>query len=152
MKSATSFLLISFLLLANAYGCPSSNGDEIEIMGRLKIEIYPGAPNYEDIIEGDKPEKCWFVVLNKSICFSPDNEFLSEEIALTKIQLIFNGSEQQLREGKIYFINGVTVPAHTGHHHSDVLLNVKSIKELQLVTSPENAKKRPSLVNKGFSL
>ena len=130
MKLTISFILISIFFLANAYGCPSCNGDEIEITGILKIEIFPGAPNYENIAEGDKPEKYWFVVLNKSVCFSPDTEFLSEEVALTKMQLIFDSSEQQLKEGKKYFIIGFTVPAHTGHHHSDVLLRVKSIKEL----------------------
>jgi hypothetical protein len=124
------FFFCFFLFLANAYGCPSSSGAEIGVTGVLKIEIYAGAPNYESIVKGDKPEKYWFVVSSKSVCFSPDGEFLKEEAVLVKIQLILDGFEGQLKEGGKYFVQGVTVPAHTGYHHSDVLLHVTSVKAL----------------------
>jgi hypothetical protein len=130
MKIILLSILSSFILFTHAYGCPSCSGDEIEVTGVIKLEVFPGPPNYENIAEGDIPENYWFAVFDKSVCFSPDNEFLSEEVALTKIQLMFDGSDNQLEEGKKYFIKGITVPAHTGHHHSDVLLQVKSIEKL----------------------
>lgn len=124
-------LILSFLILStSAWGCPSCNGDEIEITGIVIKEVFPGPPNYENIVDGDKPETYWFIVLDKNICFSPDDEFISEEVSLNKLQLLLDRSEHPIIEGNKYIINGITVPANTGHHHSDVLLKVKSIRGL----------------------
>ena len=126
----TILLIIIFFLTisANTFGCPSCDGDEIEVSGVIIKETFPGPPNYESVEVGDKPETCWFILLENSMCFAPDGEFLDKEVVTKKIQLVQSG--YKFIEGKKYLIKGTTFPQHTGHHHSAVLLEVKSIKEL----------------------
>ena len=121
--------IILFLTISSyVFGCPSCDGDEIEVSGVVIKETFPGPPNYESIEDGDKPDICWFIVLEKSMCFSPDGEFLDKEVVINKIQLV--KSSYKFIEGEKYLIKGITFPEQTGHHHSAVLLEVKSIKEL----------------------
>jgi hypothetical protein len=126
----TILLIIIFFLTitANVFGCTSCDGDEIEVSGVVIKETFSGLPNYESIEYGDKPETCWFIVLEKSMCFAPNGEFLDKEVVINIIQLV--KSNYKFIEGKNYLIKGITFPQHTGHHHSAVLLEVKSIKEL----------------------
>ena len=123
-------LIILFFLVTtpNVYSFPSCDGDEIEVSGVVIKKTFPGPPNYESIENGDKAETCWFIVLEKSISFSPDGVFISKEVVVNKLQLV--KSNYKFIEGKKYLIKGVTFPGHTGHHHSTVLLEVNSVKEL----------------------
>lgn len=126
----TILLIIIFFLTitVNVFGCPSCDGDEIEVSGVVIKETFPGPPNYENIEDGDRPETCWFIVLENSMCFAPDGDYLDKEVVIKKIQLVQRS--HKFIEGKKYRIKGITFPEHSGHHHSAVLLEVKSIKEL----------------------
>jgi len=128
MRTILLIILFFFTITPNVFGCPSCDGDEIEVSGVVIKETFPGPPNYKSIENGDKPETYWFILLEDSICFSPDDEFLSEEVVINKLQLV--QSNYNFIEGKKYIIKGITFPRHTGHHHSAVLLEVKSIQEL----------------------
>ena len=128
MRTILLIILFFLTITSNVLGCPSCDGDEIEVSGVVIKETFPGPPNYESIENGDKPETCWFIVLEKNMCFEPDGEFLDKEVVINKIQLV--QSNNKFIEGKKYLIKGTTFPQHTGHHHSAVLLEVKSIKEL----------------------
>lgn len=127
-------LFIFSLLLVSpvVFGCPAGSDADIKVIGKISLEVLPGPPNYESVKTGDKAEKYWFINLKKSVCFSPDSEFMDSEVSLSKLQLILYKLQDidNLKEQKMYEVEGITEAAHTGHHRTKVMIIVNSIKEL----------------------
>ena len=124
--------ILSLFISTGAYACPSESGAEITISGVTSIEVYPGPPNYESIDSGDRAEENWFVTLEKPMCFSRDQDFMNSEVTINKLQLLLYKIKGKitLKEGKKYQFTGITVPSHTGHHRTKVMLEVKTIEVL----------------------
>ncbi len=127
------FVALLFIIISNSvFACPSGGGDAIKVIGAVTFEIFPGPPNYENIEEGDRPEKYWILTLNEPMCFSPDPDFMETEVTINKLQLLLYKlrGEVKLKQGTKYEFFGITVPAHTGHHKTKVMLEVESYKKL----------------------
>lgn len=141
MSKSIVLVLLSVLLLfaSGAYSeeCLHYDPEEVEISGVIAMKTFPGPPEYESIEEGDKPETVWILNLLSPICVLADEE--DELINVTEkdiraIHLVLDGkqykkyghlvSKKVIATGKLYH-------SHTGHHHTDVLMIVLGLKEVQ---------------------
>jgi Domain of unknown function (DUF4431) len=136
MKEAEMKLLVSLLLLfgggfsPNAQmpqDCLSYDPTTVTLKGKLSRKTFAGPPNYESVKKGDAPETYWILHLTRPICVSGDEP----EKNVSDIQL-FLSEEQYARHkdllGKRVVVSGKLWHASTGHHHTNVLLNVAGIK------------------------
>ena len=97
-------------------------------------KTFPGPPNYESIERGDKPEVLWWLVLSQPICMEEDVKEPSLSPAqkdIRKIQLVFrDAAAYETHEklvGKTVVAKGTLFGAHTGHHHTGLLLTVTTL-------------------------
>ena len=103
------------------------------ISGILVSKTYPGPPNYEDIKKGDQPETGWYLKLAEPICLvgTLGDELNSEDVAgVSAVQLVLTHNEYVTHArlvGKRVMATGTFFRAHTGHHHTPVLLTVTSL-------------------------
>ncbi len=104
----------------------------IELTGNTKRVTFPGPPNYESIEEGDKPERYWVLYLPNPICVDgdPDNEMNEAEQNVRSLQLIIRDYDKYNNLlGRKVTVTGELMHGFTGHHHTDVLVNVKDMKK-----------------------
>jgi len=126
------FLLIFLSALCVAQleiaGCKSYGPASVSLHGTLRRQTFPGPPNYEDVHKGDKPELFWLLKLDSPICVAQDKgepdlnprqkDVREVELVLTKEQV---GRANALLGKRVVAI-GTLFGAHTGHHHTPVLL------------------------------
>lgn len=145
MKAVVSSLLFLLLnLSAQAQSaCLKYEPAVVSLSGTVTLKTYPGPPNYESVADGDKPEKGWYLRLQKPICTvedasDPEMPYEAEanvsELQLVLIGKLYEQYKSQLRVGSQLKIMGTLFHAHTGHHHTPVLLEVKTIEP----TSPKS--------------
>ena len=140
IKRLLLLLLLPILLIATAHDAASQNclsyeSDGVKLAGRIKIMTFPGSPNYESVKKGDQPEVAWVLRLSRPACVKAgqDNEFDVAESNVTDIQLVLEPEEftkwRVLAQSSApVFVTGKLFHAHTGHHHTAVLMEVTSIK------------------------
>lgn len=128
-------LLVATVSGAAAQSCLSYESSDVKLSGKIKIMTFPGPPNYESVKKGDQPEVAWVLRLSKPACVKAgqDNEFDVAESNVTDIQLVLEPREftkwRVLAQGSApVFVTGKLFHAHTGHHHTPVLMEVTSIK------------------------
>jgi hypothetical protein len=98
------------------------------------MQTFPGPPNYESIKEGDQPETSWILVTNKSYCGQGEDLVNTGKIIIEKNQNRFQlvltpelyQQEKKLLNKKV-LVNGSLFFAHTGHHHTPLLIEVSKI-------------------------
>jgi Domain of unknown function (DUF4431) len=107
--------------------CPSYAPERVVLKGTVKRQTFPGPPNYESIANGDRVETIWVLHLAQSICVSANAEW-EHESRVSDVQLVFSGNEYEkpLVDRKVV-ATGTLYHAHTGHHHTKVLLTVSII-------------------------
>lgn len=123
------FLFLTLIsAVANAEQCVSYKNTEIT--GTLYKDTFAGPPNYESIADGDKPETYFLVKLVKPVCVDGGagaDELEGNFTDIKNIQLVLNGEStyDSLRTslGKPVKCTGNLFSAHTGHHHTEVLLS-----------------------------
>jgi hypothetical protein len=122
-------LLMLFSVSAHAADCASYAG-ETTLTGKLIRRTFPEQPNYESIAKGDKAASHYFIVPPQPICVTKGENgdgLEPAEPAGARIQLVFfdGDSYDRLRPylGKQVGCRGKLYHAHTGHHHSAVLLS-----------------------------
>ena len=140
VKRTLLLLLLPILIIATvsdaaAQGCLSYESSGVRLAGRIKIMTFPGPPNYESVEKGDQPEIAWVLRLSRPACVKAgqDNEFDEAESNVTDIQLVLEAQEftkwRVLAQGRApVVVTGKLFHAHTGHHHTAVLMEVTSIK------------------------
>ena len=102
----------------------------VELEGTLVIKTFFGPPNYGEDPETDEKEETRILSLDKPINIRSKDEndpvLGPTESDVREVQLVFDG---KLRKwvGKKLIVKGTLFHAHTGHHHTDVLLAVESI-------------------------
>jgi hypothetical protein len=112
----------------------------IELTGIMKQVTFPGPPNYQSVREGDKPERCWVLYPQKTICVDgdPNNTINVAERNVKSLQLIINGYDKyRSLLGQKVRVKGELMHAITGHHHTSVLINVKEIRKAQQQNQPD---------------
>ncbi|KTD77164.1 DUF4431 domain-containing protein [Legionella waltersii] len=138
MKYLWCFIVgvFSFSTVAQAEGCILA-GQATQLQGKISIETFPGRPNYESIKDGDEPEVYWILTTKKPYCgqgvgFNDEGQEITQiEKNQTRFQLIL--TPEQYKQWKALLPNNVTVEgsmmmAHTGHHHTAMLLQVTNMK------------------------
>jgi hypothetical protein len=122
----------------------------VELRGVLRSEAFPGPPNYESVTAGDKAETYFFVVPAAPLCVRQDHTFGLEPAAagVRRIQLIFFdlSAYDKLRPflGKEVRCTGKLIGAHTGHHHSEVLLTNSECNAAQPVAPEGRSAGKPA--------
>ena len=125
--------LILLLLLTThqaSQQCVSYEPDAVVLKGTIKQHTFAGPPNYESVAKGDRSEQVWVLHLAEPICVSASADW-EKETNVSDLQLVFaNGRKQYGKSllGRRVAVNGTLFRAHTGHHHTKVLLTVSAIK------------------------
>ena len=135
------FLLLALLVTLPALSteateqCITYEPNTISLYGRITRKVFAGPPNYENVAKGDEAEQVWVLRLNRPVCVAASAQW-EAEANVSEIQLVFGeGSSQYNRYesllGKKVVAKGRLFQAHTGHHHTKVLLTVRSITRLK---------------------
>ncbi len=106
-------------------------GQEIELIGFVWREAFPGPPNYESF-ETDSIETYWMFVLPEEIAlFTSDLEYggIFKIEGIKKLQLLVN--PEFYKENKHIVLTNINIKgklycSRTGHHHGDALFEVIS--------------------------
>ena len=106
--------------------CVTYEPDEVVLKGTIQRHTFPGPPNYESIAKGDRPERYWLLHLAQPICVSASSQW-EKETGVSEVQLIITKYDKTL-VGRKVVATGTLFRAHTGHHHTKVVLTVSSIR------------------------
>ena len=115
-----------------AQKCVAYEPDTVSVTGTIKRRTFAGPPNYESVARGDQPEQVWVLRLARPICVSASGD--QEEKNVSDLQLVFTDAEKDYQRyrsfvGRRVTVNGRLFHAHTGHHHTTVLLTVNGISK-----------------------
>jgi hypothetical protein len=123
--------LFIYTAYASAQGCLSYEVAGVRLTGTISRKTFPGPPNYESIRRGDEPETYWILHLARPICTvaAPDND---AESNVNAIQLILAPKQYALYKKFVggrarVRVTGKLLHAITGHHHTQVLLELTSM-------------------------
>lgn len=138
MKNFTKYAFMLMVLLNSTaasalvdIACFKYEPAMVTLIGILQIRVYPGAPNFISIEAGDEPETSYSIVLKPPICtitkeetWMLGHERISEvQLAVSKLQ--FGQLDANL--GKVVTVKGSLFEAFDEHHHTPVLMDVKSL-------------------------
>jgi hypothetical protein len=105
----------------------------VKLSGKVVKEVHPGRPNFESVEKGDEKETCWYLHLGEPVCVKGGEEnslYNSPESNIRKVQLVLSSNQYktyQTMENKNVIVTGQLFHSHTGHHHTPVLLTVKTM-------------------------
>lgn len=105
--------------------------ETVELDGRLVIQSKFGPPNYGEQPKTDEKVRVPVLVLKNPVSMLPSQEegYNSPPVyRITQIQLAFSGTAYKNLIGQNVVVTGSLFHAHTGHHYTDVVLNVRSIE------------------------
>ncbi len=105
----------------------------VTLTGVLDTRIFPGAPNYESVNKGDRPNKVWLIKLPRPISMDPDPASFNEvETGIKEIHVLLTElkGENTLKKhmGETVTVTGTIFHAHTIHHPLPLLMDVKSYR------------------------
>lgn len=115
---------------AAANGCISVAEDAtpVQLSGILSQHVYPGPPGYEDVAQGDTPERTFVVTLPEPVCIDDGGDFADPDTHFDAVQVAANDPRvrQRLRRaiGTRVTLSGEGFAAHTGHHHLPLVVLV----------------------------
>lgn len=96
---------------------------EVELIGTVRFQIFPGPGNGCSIEGGDSVERCWYVTVESAqvphTWQFPD--LLGEKITIDWVK------DENLIDQKVV-VRGTLFNAHTSHHHTSLLMDMKSIQ------------------------
>jgi hypothetical protein len=115
--------------------CLSYEPAVVTLSGSLVRKTFPGPPNYESVKKGDKPETSWFLDLTEKVCINEDKaepDLNPKESGIHEIQLVLRPEQYQQNKrmvGRKVVATGTLFGEHTAHHHTPVLLAVRTLHE-----------------------
>jgi hypothetical protein len=109
----------------------------VKLKGTIEPQTFPGPPNYDSVRKGDAAENVWVLTLDSPICTlagkpDPDgSQYQPAENSVGKIQLTFTRAAmydkyRQFVGGPV-IVSGALWHAYTGHHHTNVMLQVYDV-------------------------
>lgn len=109
----------------------------VNLSGIIQFKTYPGPPNYTDVKKGDAREESVYLKLNHPIDVAvnqgvPQDDLMNiPEKNVRSIQLVINQNPNPnlIKEGEHVTVTGTLFHGHTGHHHTAVLMEVKSVNK-----------------------
>jgi hypothetical protein len=117
--------------------CLSYEPSVVKVAGTLGRKTVPGPPNYESVSNGDRPETYWFVQLSRPVCVGEDEKEPDLNPAkkdVRSIQLVLTPDAYAACKelvGKRVVASGTLFGAITGHHHTPVLLTVRTLSAVK---------------------
>lgn len=126
-------LAAALLLLAawSAECITLASDSHLSFDGRLTFEVFPGPPDYQSVDDGDSPEPTYILLLAKNICIDDGGQFADPADQFNSVQLFTTNAAlwEKLKsfKGTHVTVTGSGFPAHTGHHHAPLVLEVESI-------------------------
>lgn len=104
----------------------------VELKGRLSVKTFYGPPNYGENPDTDSKEALPILILSKPVSVrgnpDPNSAFDTQSVeGVRKIELVLTKPFKQFI-GKTVIVKGTLFHAFTGHHHTDVLMQVRSIR------------------------
>ena len=108
----------------------------VTISGKISRETFFGAPGYGENPETDAKEERYLLVPDQpiNVIGEPDPEDDSKESKynVSKIQLIYDEKTIDIGKylGSKVELTGTFFGAHTGHHHTPVLMDVTNLKAM----------------------
>jgi hypothetical protein len=131
------FLCFGYLCVAQGTStstCLSYAPEVVMVVGTLTPKTFPGPPNYESIRNGDRAETDWLVELHSPVCVTEDKadpDLNPSQDRVIEMQLVLDPAAYKTYKrliGRDVIVSGTLFGAHTGHHHTPVLVTVKSIE------------------------
>jgi Domain of unknown function (DUF4431) len=138
------FYILIFLGSCTAYTskskpiekCFNYEPEKVQLEGQLYEKMFPGPPNYTDIKEGDKKEVYWLIKIPNGFCVNNTaDDWAGKLVNQTDVQLVimpelidWYETKKSLLEQKV-IVNGTLFPQMSGHHRTQVLINVESLEK-----------------------
>jgi hypothetical protein len=140
--------ILTFLISCTAYApktqtpelgeiCFNYEPEKVQLKGQLYKKSFPGPPNYTDVKKGDEEEVFWLLKTTIPFCVNENERIWGEkQTNLSDVQLII-GSETGFYKSKRSLLNkkvivtGTLIPQITGHHKTEVLIDVHSLDEVK---------------------
>jgi hypothetical protein len=143
MRKELPMILLILAFAAQALAAPPCLKYEpeiVELKGQVKRVVFPGPPNYESVKDGDQPEPYYVLFLSKGVCVQGDtkDEINSEtEKDIKSMQLMISDYKKyRPLLGKNVTVKGQLMHSHTGHHHTNVLVQVESMTATNTPVEP----------------
>lgn len=116
-----------------AEGCirVSDPRPKLSVSGRLTLQLFPGAPNFESIAAGDVEEQTFIVELPHAACIDDGGDFADPAEKFVTVQV--SGAQDRLSAvlkaavGRKVIIEGEGFASHTGHHHAPLVVIVDRV-------------------------
>ncbi|MDK2770382.1 MAG: DUF4431 domain-containing protein [Sphingomonas sp.] len=99
---------------------------KVSVSGRLTLQLFPGAPNFESIAAGDAEERTFIVELPLEACIDDGGDFADPAEKFVTVQV--SGAQDRLSAvlkaavGYKVTIEGEGFASHTGHHHAPLVV------------------------------
>jgi hypothetical protein len=124
--------LFSHSLSAVASPCLHYGGSSVTLIGKVKLQTFFGPPNYGENPDTDSRQTQAILLLEKPICVEGNPKAYAEaEKNQHEVTLIpFVKENLKDYEGKRIMVQGTLYHAHTAHHHTPILIEVKRIKSV----------------------
>lgn len=139
-------MLVSATAVAAPPPCMPLEPASVTLHGMMVALVLPGAPNYESILDGDDPEKYFFVQLDAPICTIGANDGSTNSESLQGVRMVQLFSQDagyfaRLRPylGQHVFCTGMLWNTQTGHHHGDIMMTVDRCEPLSGAPFDHNA-------------
>jgi hypothetical protein len=126
--------LISWAQAPSQPSCLTYEPAVVTLTGTVIRKTFPGRPGYESIRHGDEPETYWLLDLPQPICVDEDKSepWLNEakqDVRLVQLVVDREAYKKYRRlVGKRVIATGTLFASITGHHHTPVLLTVKTLE------------------------
>jgi len=128
---AAILAVLSVLGCRAAQACLDYAPSVVTLRGTLVVRVFPGPPNYEDVRSGDRLEEASLLLLPQPVCANgvPGDSIAPAEHDVLSVHLVPSPSTipAALRDREV-IVTGTLFHSHTGHHRSNLLLNVMSIE------------------------
>jgi hypothetical protein len=114
-------------------GCRSYKPTLVSLHGMLVRKTFRERPSNQDTHKGEEAETFWLLKLKSPICIDEDKtapDLNPSQKHVRTVQLVLNKEDgERVRDllGKRVVATGTLLGAHTGHHHTPVLLTVTFI-------------------------
>ena len=104
----------------------------VELRGTLTLKTYYGPPNYGENPDTDAKEVLPVLILKEPVKVrgnpqAPDDFDRRSVENIKEVQLVLTVPYKEFT-GKTVLVEGTLFHGFTGHHHTDVLMDVRSIK------------------------
>lgn len=131
-KLTVIFFALAFATQALAAPpCLKYEPEVVELKGKVKRVVFPGPPNYESVKAGDQPEPYYVLFLPNGVCVQGDPKdeinFETEKDIKSMQLMITDYKKYRPLLGKNVTVTGQLMHSHTGHHHTNVLVQVESM-------------------------